>query len=546
MVRALPDTANAAGSARGGDAHTWKPLRFFNIYRLVLAGLFAVAYFASPTPPEVFGMYAPRLFETVCLSYLAFAIVASLAHQLRWPGFASQVYIEIVADIIAITLLMHASGGVESSLGVLLVISIAAGALLLPGRLAILFAALAALAVLLEQTLAAFQHQGTGGSFTQAGILGSAYFATAIIAYLLARRIRESEALAAQRGADLANLERLNETIIRHLDAGVLVVDHGNRIRLINEAAHQLLGIPGNRAIASLHAVSAELADRLQRWQHQPAAEPETFRPGAQRSALQPRFTRLGSGARSGILVFLHDTAQLAQKAQQMKLASLGRLTASIAHEIRNPLGAISHAAQLLSESAALAKDERRLTEIIGAQAARVNTIVENVLQLSRGKPSQSEPIRIAEWLHAFAAEFAGTHHLAPACVQVTVADPVLEVRLDPTHLHQVLWNLCENALQYGNTGRTTPQVGLSTGVDPASGAPYLDVTDPGPGIPPDIAEQIFEPFYTRSTHGTGLGLYIARELCELNQASLDYRVTGEGQSCFRIAFRTDRASGAN
>lgn len=545
MTRALADTATTTGSARSGESHTWKPLRFFNLYRLVLAGLFATAYFAGPVPPEVFGMYAPRLFETVCLSYLTFAVIGALAHQFRWPGFASQVYIQILADIVAITLLMYASGGIESGLGVLLVISIAGGSLLLPGRLAILFAAVAALAVLLEQAVVTLAHAGTGGTFTQAGILGAAYFATAIIAYFLARRIRESEALAAQRGADLANLERLNETIIRHLDAGVLVVDHGNRIRLINEAAHQLLGIQGKRAITSLNAASAELADRLRRWQEQPAAEPETFRPLAQRSSVQPRFTRLGSGARSGILVFLHDTAELAQKAQQMKLASLGRLTASIAHEIRNPLGAISHAAQLLGESATLAKDERRLTEIIGAQAARVNTIVENVLQLSRGKPSRSEPIRIAAWLHAFAAEFAGTHHLAPACVRVAATDTAMEIRLDPTHLHQVVWNLCENALQYGNAGRATPQVDLRTGRDPASGEPYLDVIDPGPGIPPDIAQQIFEPFFTRSTRGTGLGLYIARELCELNQASLDYRATGEEPGCFRIAFRTDKASGA-
>lgn len=544
MVHALSDTAAASGSPWDAGAHTWKPLRYFNLYRLALAGLLTVAYFAGPTPPSVLGSYNPALFEIVCPLYLAFAIAAVVAHHFRVPAFAVQVYVQLLADIAAITLLMAASGGTGSSIGVLLVITIAGGSLLIPGRLAILFAALAALAVLAEQIVAVIEG-GTGGTFTRAGILGAAYFATAIIAYLLARRIRESEALAARRGADLANLEKLNETIIRRLEAGVLVVDHTGRIRLANEAARRLLRIrawpPKDRGGAALDTVSAGLAEALGRWREQPAREPEPFQTGPRRVTVQPRFTQLGADAGAGTLVFLHDAAELARQARQLKLASLGRLTASIAHEIRNPLGAISHAAQLLAESPRLEAGDGRLTQIIHEQSERVNTIVENVLQLSRGRPARAEPVAIRGWLAEFAREFALTHHLDPACLRIEVEPAGLEIPVDTTHLHQVLWNLTQNALEHGNAGRAEPRITLAAGRDPESGAAYLEVRDPGPGLDAEAAQQAFEPFHTHSARGTGLGLYIARELCELNQAALEYMGSSGGESRFRATFHPHR-----
>lgn len=522
------------------EAQSWKPLRYFNLYRLALSGLFAVAFFSGPVPPPVLGSQDPGLFETVALAYLAFAIAAVIVHQLRVPRFSVQVHAQLLVDIAALTLLMAASGGTASSLGVLLVITIAGGSLLIPGRMAILFAALAALAVLAEQTVATVQG-GDSGSFTQAGILGAAYFATAVIAYLLARRVRESEALAARRGAELAGLERLNETIIRKLEAGVLVVDRAGGIRLANEAARRLLGIRAVRPGTALPAASAGLAQALEEWRRRPERAPDPFPAGPGRALLQPRFTPLGPGGRAGTLVFLHDTAELARRAQQLKLASLGRLTASIAHEIRNPLGAVSHAAQLLAESPRLQAEDERLTRIIREQAGRVNTIVENVLQLSRGRPARAEPLAVGAWLAAFAREFALTHRLEPDQVRVEVAPADLEIAVDATHLHQVLWNLAHNALEYGNAGQTRARITLAAGREPDSGAPYVEVRDPGPGLDPATAQQVFEPFFTRSAHGTGLGLYIARELCELNRAVLEYLPAGAGESRFRATFAPDR-----
>jgi len=244
-----------------------------------------------------------------------------------------------------------------------------------------------------------------------------------------------------------------------------------------------------------------------------------------------PRFTALGRQRGDATLIFLEDTAALAQQAQQMKLAALGRLTASIAHEIRNPLGAISHAGQLLAESAHLDSGEQRLTEIIRDHSQRVNTIIENVLQLSRRGQTNPQTLAIAAWLHNFVDELIRCEKLTPEQLTLTIELDTLNVHIDPGHLHQVLWNLTHNALQHGG-GVLELRLGLN-----AAQQPCLEVLDRGTGIAANVEGEIFEPFFTTAASGTGLGLYLARELCELNRARLSYEPRRGGGSCFRITF---------
>lgn len=217
-----------------------------------------------------------------------------------------------------------------------------------------------------------------------------------------------------------------------------------------------------------------------------------------------------------------------------MKLASLGRLTASIAHEVRNPLGAISHAGQLLSESPALNDEERRLTVIIEEHSRRVNSIVEDILRISRRRQSRTERIDMSRWLEDFRSEFLLRYNLAPADVVLELDDGPIAAGMDPDQLHQVLWNLCENGLRYS---RGSPLLLIRGGVQRDTGRPYVEVVDQGPGVAAEAREQLFEPFFTTEAAGTGLGLYIARELCESNQALLQLRYAGPGGSCFRIDF---------
>jgi two-component system sensor histidine kinase PilS (NtrC family) len=516
---------------------TWKPLRLLSFYRIILAGILSVLFFGLPGNGPL-GSQNPSLYAITCLGYVLFSLASGFSARLRKPGFELQTSFQILVDIIAILLLMYASGGQQSGLGVLLVITIAAGSLLMPGRTGYLYAAIAALCVLGEYFYGAFiQGQVSSAGYTSAGLLGAALFATAGLAHMLARRLRESEALAESRRIDLANLANLNAHIIQRLQAGIVVVDSGDQIRLMNQTARKLLGIRTDVQGHSLANVSAELDIILNAWRRSPDHEPALFRSAASTTDILPRITLLGTASGIGALIFLEDTAVMARQAQQMKLASLGRLTASIAHEIRNPLGAISHAAQLLAESESLDKADNRLTEIIRDHTQRVNAVVENVLQLSRRGPSRPQHLSLLSWLTTFADELVRYEGISPGHVTVEVQPRDMMICTDPGHLHQIVWNLCQNGLSHGISSGADGRLILRGGYAQGSLHPYLDVLDNGPGITPDTAEQIFEPFFTTTSRGTGLGLYLARELCECNQASLSYHPVPDGGSRFRIRF---------
>lgn len=516
------------------QAPALRALKLLNFYRVIAAGvLFVLVVGAEPRP--VLGAFAPQLFAWVAGGYLAFGVLSSFTIRFARPTPLVQLYGQLIIDIAAITLLTYASGGARSGLGGLLFVPVAAGSLLTPQRSAVAVAASATLAVLGAEVYAELSGLLTSGGYPQAGILGLILFTTAVLGHALARRARESEALAEQRGVDLANLAQLNEYVIQHLQTGVVAVDEHQRVRLLNASASAFLGAPPDARHRRLHEISPELARCLQDWRTRPWDEPPTLRAADGTTVLIPHFTPLGRGADAGMLVFVEDSRIVAERMQSMKLAALGRLTASIAHEVRNPLGAISHAGQLLGEADGLGDDERRLTEIIREQATRMNTIIENVLQLSRRQQTRPELLELTPWLADFADEFARMNDLPREKLLTRIETADIVVRMDPSHLQQVLWNLCENAVRHSPASRGAV-VELRVGRTGA-GAPCLDVLDRGPGVDAGIVQHIFEPFYSASAQGTGLGLFIARELCECNRARLSYQPRAGGGSRFRIAF---------
>ena len=518
------------------DRPAWKPLRLLTFYRAILAGLLTVLYFTISGDTSL-GMMAPGLYGLTCIGYLLFSLLAGFAARLRWPGYETQAISQIFIDIGIITVLIHASGGLASGLGILLIISVATGSILFPGRMSFMFAAVATLAVMGEHL---YNHllQGIPNSsgYTQVGLVGIALFASAGVTYLLARRIKESEMLAQHRAVDIANLARLNAHIVQRLQAGIIVTDHHHNILLINNSARKLLNTTGTQTGQSLASLSPALFGKLLEWQRSPASQPSLFKNEAHATSILPQFTRLDSSSGPGALIFLEDMAAMEKQAQQIKLASLGRLTASIAHEIRNPLGAISHAAQLLQEQNVLAAEDRRLTTIIGDNTSRVNVIVENILQLSRPNSSIPRILRLADWVENFAGEFSHSGNIRQAQISYAVAPADIEICMDPSLLHQVVWNLCQNAIHHRGMTATI-RLQLVGGVTAIAGAAHLDIIDNGPGIEPDMTDKIFEPFFTTHSSGTGLGLYIAREICESNGAHLEYRPVAGGGSCFRITF---------
>jgi two-component system sensor histidine kinase PilS (NtrC family) len=522
------------------DSLTWKPLRLLSFYRLILAGLLTVLFYGLSETG--FGSANPALYILTCIVYIGFSLVAGFTARIRRPSYETQAVGHVLVDILAITLLIHASGGPASGLGILLIITVATGSLLLPGRMAFLFAAVAAMAMFGEHIYStAVIDLKRSTDYTQTGMLGIALFATAVLTYLMARRIHASESLAYRRGIDIANLAKLNAHIVQRLQAGIVVTDHRDDIRLMNETAHTLLGVDTDAENRPLAEVSPGLYRRLMQWRGSPGMETRPMQSEESGASILPQFTLLGTADGIGALIFLEDTATMQRQAQQMKLASLGRLTASIAHEIRNPLGAISHAAQLLKESPDLAGDDRRLTAIIGDHTRRVNTVVENVLQLSRPGTSSPQHIILKDWLHDFADEFTRSGNCSADRIGISADPPDLEAYMDPGQLHQVVWNLCQNAVHHGESD-VPATIRLEASRSGTSGAPQLDILDNGRGIQPEMTDKIFEPFFTTRSSGTGLGLYIAREICESNQARLSYHQAPGGGSCFRIAFPDNRA----
>ncbi|MGB5450559.1 MAG: ATP-binding protein [Sedimenticolaceae bacterium] len=516
-------------------------LRLYLIYRVALGVALFLTYFGIGQGP--LGTYLPTVFTVTVHLYLGLAIVALVMHLRQMGDDENQAQLAIFIDILLITVMMHASGGVQSGLGMLIAVSIALGSLSLVGRTALLFAAIASLTVLAERIYSHMSGAFPETAYTQAGLLGISYFALALLAYRLGTRAAESEQLASQRESDLANLAQLNDFVIQQMRAGILVVDDMETIQVMNETAWVLLGMPVAMRHYPLEECAPPLAHQFRQWLKHPARDRPDFRATSGGRDLRAAFTPMGDTDNQSTLIVLEDTAQLTAQAQQLKLASLGRLTAGIAHEIRNPLGAISHASQLLDESTDLPATDRRMIEIIQHNSGRVNAVVESILKLSRQDSPHPKPLVLAPWLEEQIEEIRATHRLTAAQLQKQTEPAGTTVFADPGQLRQVIDVLCDNAVRHFDRAPGELSIRLVGGITYESGGPFLELRDNGPGIPRRAETNLFEPFFTTRNEGTGLGLYIARQLCEANHIRLEYLPQPTGGSCFRLSFPNPKRS---
>jgi two-component system sensor histidine kinase PilS (NtrC family) len=513
-------------------------LALVNLFRL-LAPLLLAALFVTLSPSPV-GQPHPSLFIGMLAAYFAFAMLAIPGIRQRWPAIEVQSLIGVLVDVLAIAVLTYSSGGMASGLAALLVLPVGAASFVVTQRVALMFAAVAALALLMQQVLATLVTSADSADFTAAGIVGALIFIVTLGVGPLARSLRESEELVRQREVDVAGLAELNQFIVQHLRESILVVDARDSIRLINESAAHLLSSKAVMRGTLLAEVSPRLLNLLESWRRNAYdwhLSSLSLLSSDGSSLVQPHFVALHKQGQGPTLIFLEDTTLISERVQQSKLAALGRLSASIAHEIRNPVGAMSHAAQLLAEDSKLGDQERRLTSIITSNATRVSTIIDNVLQLSRRDSTRQERLEINSWLTEFLGEFRQTLQVDAQVLQLHPTETETEVRVDPTHLHQLMWNLCENAWRYGRLPQIPPNIEVRSGRMPVSERPFVEVADRGPGITAGDAERIFEPFFTAGEGGTGLGLFIARELAQCNRAILVYEPRGGGGSIFRVVF---------
>ena len=512
-------------------------------FRLLVAFGLLLVMLLQRQPP-LLELRHPQFFVGAAFIY---SMLAGLILAWQWrPGAlttrASTLCLCI--DIIAVTVLIHTGGGISSGIDGLLVVLTAAASLSLRQDHALAAAAVSALAVLGEQSLAFTLGLSPANAFIPTGVLGAIIFLTTAAANPLARRLQESEALARQRGIDLANLAQLNDYVIQNLRESIVVVDENDQVRLINQSAADLLGATSREPGQSLPALSRELYGILRNWRRGNLGPDSTlgFPSTGGATRINTYFAPLEDRDDGPVLLFLEDSTLLAEKVRQTKLAALGRLSASIAHEIRNPVGALSHAGQLLRESDAIGDNEQRLLDIINMNSRRGSEIVESVLQLSRREATRPESIDLGAWLQDFLKEFTTTLELSPGQLRVSATQqPDVEVRMDPGHLRQICWNLCENATEFGTGADGQLRIEVAYGRLSTSRRPYLEIADCGPGIDAAMRDQLFEPFATGRADGTGLGLFISRELCECNRAALTYEPRQGGGSIFRIVFADPR-----
>jgi len=510
----------------------WHSLYYFNIYRLMIgSGLLIVTWrfeFAS------FGSYHYPLFIYAGLCHVFCSSISMLLIKLRSPDFNSQLTIQVVIDIVFISIMLFASGGLQSGLGVLLLVSLAAAGLISRGRLALFFAAIATISLLLQETYSLFTIDFYSAQYLHAGLLSMAYFAVAWLAYQLAKHILASEQLAEERGIDLKNMAQINQLVIQDIQEGVLVVDKDGNIRQRNTYAEKLLDMKpssGKTELLRLSDYVPEITERLTSWQGDSNVSFDLLRLAHSNALVRTRFLSIQGNFRNGVVIFLEDMGRIQAQLQQLKLAALGRLTANIAHEIRNPLSAINHAAELLEEEQIENNMNPRLVRIICDNTQRLNKIVQDVLQLNRRNISKFEIIEIHEFIKKFLEEFCHTEKIN-ANVFILDGSKNYLISFDRGHLNQILWNLCRNAWRHCRKQTGSIHIELSAATNENN--VFLNVIDDGQGVDIKQAKQIFEPFFTTAAGGTGLGLYIARELCETNHASLDY-IEGSPGGQFRI-----------
>lgn len=516
-------------------SHSRQTLLVYLYYRVALSGVM-FAMFLTGLAPNILGSQSEEIYYYTSLLYFVAAFASPFgfpAESLRYSK--KRINFLLAVDVCAQLVLIHASAGMESGLGYLLIITTAMINIFVRGQIAYSYAAVISIVLIVDNLYLHQNSQTFVRIMFSAGTLGTLLFATTIALQYFTEKIRRTTEEAAAQSRHIRNLQEIAQNIVTRMQTGVIVVDNDLKIELMNASAKQMLDIPLSAQVYGDYLANyRELAPVLKHWEEIIKKNEATIiktRPGFE---IRINVAHLETGGIQKNIFYLDDYASIKQYAQQLKLASLGRLAARIAHEIRNPLGAISHASELLQESESLEDTDKRMTEIIKGNCGRVNEIIENTLSLSRRREPQLELINLAEWLPNYLAE---AQEKQKKHIQLEIKAENLLTRFDAIHLQQVLSNLIDNGLRYSEEKQGKPWLKIEVDFQATDTKPYIEIVDCGDGIPIDRVTEIYEPFYTTSEKGTGLGLYICKELVEINHATLHYKRIDNELSCFRIDF---------
>jgi two-component system sensor histidine kinase PilS (NtrC family) len=508
-------------------------INVLNTFRFVLSLVFFVSYLFLGKMSFWQSEHSILTFK-LSIAYFIFSIFILLISPLKSEGYRLSLPLQIIADIIFIILFMFAAGGITSGLGLLLVIIIVIASLVSNGRLSLFYAAIASIGLLLEHSYQILIDDLSATSYTQPAMLSLSCFATAWLAYSLAKRMHHSEALASARGIDIENLSQVNALITQEMPDGVIVIDENFNIRHSNLQATTLLSLPQSDTLDfTLTNHAPEIVTIFNNWV-KGIDENNNVIASISNRELKLRFMPINqfsddpqADRNSGAVIFIQDLSQTQSAAQQAKLAALGRLTANIAHEIRNPLSAISHANQLLQEEENIPNSNARLLQIVADNIGRIDQIIKDVLELNRRDRTQQEKIEISEFLTSFHTQFCAVEKIPTTHFQL---ENLLQknISFDKRHLTQVLWNLCKNGWEHGQKKLGSLKLCClengKTGLN-------VQIVDDGNGVTEQDQARLFEPFFTTKSTGNGLGLYISRELAEANGAKLQYQTLPHGST---------------
>jgi len=506
-------------------------MRVYSAYRFALAGAFFVALIFGPAKSTL-GTSAPRLFAVVASAYAIFALGLLVRHYFMTGRYSpTQLFFEFFVDIGAIIFMSYCSGSADSGLPLLLIVSISAASITLSSQLSLAIAALATITAISEVTVHTLYERVGTQQFIVAGITGMAYFSAAIAIRYLSARIVKTQQLAERRRTDIEKLSAINQRIVQRMQTGIIVMSQTGHIKLINAAAQELLDIRPAATDQDQYAPAMLIEMAKEGVNHS-----RIIGVGPQHLDVHVNMTNLEAHDHSDCLLYIENISKITQRAQNLKLASLGRFTASIAHEIRNPLSAISHAAQLLAESPNLDSSDTRFADIIQSHALRMNDIIKNILELSRGRSPQPQHFSLSEWLQNFIDDWRPTEHCGLS-MSLEKQGEFDIVNVDRSQLSQIISNIADNGARHGAAKHGKAELLFRCHNSPRSGAVILDIIDNGAGINPEDEDKIFEPFFTTQSQGNGLGLYLCRELCLANQIHIYYQRTALAQSCFRLQF---------
>ena len=540
----------AAPSFRPNYNTFGRSLQTLNVSRVVVA-IVLLGYLSLKSGQ--FWSPAQMLFRQTCMIYLVLTVGFVLL-KIYWPRrFMLQLAAQTAVDIAIISILYIGTSGAKNGLAILYLFPLAGAGVLAPLVWALFFTSIVALFLLLESGYQALQLDD-GIPISQAGLYGAAFFAVVYVLNRLARKLIWQEELAARRGKELATQQSINRLVIADMGDGLLVVDQGGRLFEINPAAARMLGgmIGSNEIHTRLQDFAGlrPISEALIVWQQGAAPKTDTadtdtalvavrlLEDGRSDEAaadsrrefvahLKLRFVAVDSSDIAGLdrdrgdytIIFIQDVSEIENQAQQLKLASMGRLTASIAHEVRNPLSSISYAASLLSEDIPHDTQARRLLKIVDDNVLRLNQLIEDILKLSRKAQTDLEPFLLIPVIQEIVLDMNETRGLAASLIYVDHSVN-FKVQFDPMHLREIVVNLLSNAVRYASGKPASIRIWAYAGQPDRQ---ELHIQDDGPGISPEVRSHLFEPFYTTSSKGTGLGLYMARELCLNNHALLDY-----------------------